>query len=128
MLADAVRAYVVDYGSSVIRGGIAPAEDFLRHQLVETGVHLKIEGGSDHHQVQLGLVSVRPAPTTGAGKTTVLVSRQGGDLLIAWEHDGLLSYRETRGEGWTSEFVLQPQNADGWTAAYQALRDRIADR
>jgi len=125
-LAESVGVHVASFGGSVIRSGIAPVADFLRQQLVDVGNRL--EGGSDHHQVQLGLVSGRPAPTTGAGKTTVLVSRPGGDLLVAWEHDGVISYRETRGESWSSEFVLQPQSADGWTAAYQALRDRINDR
>ena len=72
---------------------------------------------------------MRPIPATGAGKTTVLVSAKAAThLLVSWEHDGLLSYRETRGDGWSNEFVLQPQNADGWTAAYQALRDRISNR
>lgn len=125
-LAASVGARTAIFGSNVLRSGIAPVENFARHQLVDFGN--RVEGGLDHHQIQLGLVSARPAPATGAGKTTVLVSRPGDDLLVAWEHDGVLSYRETRGDDWSQEFVLRPESADGLTAAYQALRDRIRDR
>jgi hypothetical protein len=126
-LADAVRVRVLDSGAKLIRSAVSPVADFMRHQAVELGNRLET-GPTAHHQIQLGLLSARQVPATGGGKTSVMASRSGKNVLVAWEHDGLLSYRETRGEGWSSEFVLRPQSADGWIAAYQALRDRISDR
>ena len=125
-LAPTLRTRVAEFGASFIRSGIAPLTDFARQQMTDIGNRL--ESGSIDHQILLGLMSDRPMPATGVGKTSILVSRSGNSLLVAWEHDGLLSYRETRGNGWSGEFALQPQKADGWTTAYQALRDRISDR
>ena len=125
-VSDEARLRLLDYGARFVSSGIAPIRDFARHQLIDFGNRMVIVPLP--HQVRLGLVSAPAAPATGAGTTNLFVSRKGTNMLIAWEHAGLLSYRETRGEGWSSEFVLQPQSADGWTAAYQVLRDRIGDR
>jgi hypothetical protein len=125
-LADDARAQLLDFGDRCVVAGINPLEDAARAQLLDFGDRLQTTPLPD--QVRVSLTSARPLPATGAGKTAVFISRTGKNLLVSWEHDGVLSYRESKDGGWSQQFVLRPTGPDGLAAAYQALRDRIADR
>jgi hypothetical protein len=76
--------------------------------------------------VQLHAVSSRPAPLTGQGTNTLVLSEDATRVLTAWETAaGDLRYRESTDTGWTQPITLTLKGSLTRDAAYKLLDQRL---
>jgi len=80
------------------------------------------EDAASLHQIELCLVSDRPAPEIGPGPVTLSASESGAEVLVLWEEDDrTLRYRLSEGAGWS-----EPHTADlGASLDMEAAKDYL---
>ncbi len=122
-LADQVAATVEGAEEELSPAGIAVIADKLRGQIVLIGFRIGLgglanpgepeiitvgqsaTGGESSHHYQITVVSDRPAPEVGAPADLIL-SESGENLIVAWEAEGRITYRESLGDGWSEAISI----------------------
>lgn len=122
----------------------------VRHQIIEVGADLDLRGAKPslgrtkvvevatqtaHPEVvappSLIKVSTRsehPAPVVGDGPVRLHLSSTGDEVVVAWEAEGLLVYRESRNGGWTPPRALAIDDSLEIDEAHQLLSNRVRSR
>lgn len=126
-MGEKARHQIVDFGARMIAQGLTGAEDRTSAWLAEFGSeqYPAVENGQPLHALRVRLVAARPAPRTEAGVTSVFLSENGVDALIAWQVDSMVRYCEESNGEWSEIRQLQ-LNADLSLAhAFELLSARV---
>ena len=101
-LADAARAQIIDLGASAI-GGRGGRHQNLAQQITEVMASPTAEPTVDKpgHALFVATVTNLPIPETGTAVPNVYTSAKGDSLLVSWEQDDKIQYRESTEDGWT---------------------------
>ena len=146
-LADKVEATVLELPGQ----GITEAEaDEVRHQIIEVGAHLDLRGSEPvagrtkvvevepqsldgsvrppSSLLRVATSSERPAPEIGDGPVRLHLSESGEELLVTWEKDDALVYRETVAGGWSEARELALGESFDAEQAHEILANRVRYR
>lgn len=130
-LADDARELAIEVGNEVaVSSVVDPSDPDLR---ILTADLSGLLGGAEEPRAQVVSVrgrSDRPAPAIGDGPTTIHISRDGLDLLIAWQDEeaGQLHWVESRqrtGGTWSETFSLTLGESLSLEAAHELLARKI---
>ena len=141
-LGDAVRAHIITGGipasnltalgndarSFLLQSSAALADSGLvgPEVLNSTFIEQPAEPGLASQFVQLHAVSTRPAPLTGPGANSLVLSEDATRVLAAWETAaGDIRYRESTATGWTAPITLTLKGSLTRDAAYKLLDQRL---
>lgn len=124
-LADAIRAQIVDFGARFTPGQVRRLADTIRAQIVDFGAGaLGGRGGRQQnlvyritevmatptaeptvdkpgHALAVHTAVDLPIPDTGDAVPNIYTSAHGDSLLVSWEDDDKILYRESTEDGWT---------------------------
>lgn len=107
-LADRIRAQIIDLGSRMTDGAFERVQGKNAATVLELptrdGATLEAAGG---HHIRVAVTSSRKAPTTGRNDVAIHLSPNGREVLVSWVQDGVVHYRESRGEGWSTARPLR---------------------
>lgn len=132
-LAEDLRNFGIDVSNEIYSTTIIDSGD-PSSTIVQIDIGDFIEGLEGPQPAQLLEIDVRcelPAPAIGEGPTTIHASRDGRDLLIAWEDEegGAIHYTEShhnRGDGaWSESLSLALDEALSAELAHHLLRQKI---
>lgn len=127
-LADAARAHIVHVGARLDREGLSVVHRDTRSQVLE--VPLSVGSADDSvgaHYFEVRLVSQRPIPVTGNDEVFVYLSRNGEDLIVAWDEENSVGYRESRGSEWSETLRLELGSQLTRSEAHRILDRRLGD-
>lgn len=116
MIADKIRAHVVVVGS---RFRVAGLEDTHASDVLEIP---SSDGG--FHALNVSVISNRVAPDVG-GSAELFLSESGRNVIVTWEGDGVIHYRESAGDGWSEPGVIELTEDLDRDAVYQMLSERV---
>lgn len=124
VIADRARMHIIDLGAKLSDRG-------LRSSAASSTAQIKEIPGQDPlgdpplQLLNFRLVASWPSPEVGAGPLRYFPARSGRGLLIAWQEDGKVRYRETQGDAWSStkEIALSPSMNS--SRAYRILEARM---
>lgn len=100
-IADKARAHIVIFGAQFGPDGLANGGE---SQILEVGQ--SASGGAPYQYIKVTPISDRVAPEVG-GPAELILSESGESVIVAWEADGLVHYRESQGEGWSEISVIE---------------------
>lgn len=126
-LGEKARHQIVDFGVRMMAQGLTGAEDRTSAWLAEFGSeqYPATDDGQPLHALRIRLIAARPAPRTEAGTTSVFLSENGEDALIAWQVNDMVRYCEESNGEWSEIRQLQ-LNADLSLAhAFELLSARV---
>ncbi|MCB1035428.1 MAG: hypothetical protein KDD47_16515 [Acidobacteria bacterium] len=126
-LADAASNLVVELGNQLLGDRLVNVAGSLRAQIIELGD--RTGGQEPPHIFALRVLSSRPAPITPAAPTSLFLSSDGREVLVAWQGEERLGYVESAGDGWSDEasLGLGPDGLD-LGAALHILQQRAESR
>ncbi len=119
LIADDIRAQIVVIGSRIGQGGVANPRESEIIEVGQTAI-----GGGPYHYYQISVVSDRPAPEVG-GPAELMLSESGQDLIVTWEADGAVYYRESEGDGWSETHAIELNEDLDRETVYRMLEDRV---
>lgn len=123
-LADKVRAELIGIGSRIGPNGVA---DFGDVQFLELSPGV---GGDElGHLLKVTPVSSREAPQVD-GEASMWLSESGRHVLVTWEDDHGIYYRETLDDdaGWSEVGTIALDNGLGREEIYRTLAERVRSR
>ncbi|MEM7356975.1 MAG: hypothetical protein AAF657_39540, partial [Acidobacteriota bacterium] len=100
-IADKVRAQLIIFGTRFGNGGLAEADE---SQIIEVGHPASSEG--PYQYVKVTPISDRVAPEIG-GTAELFISRSGQSVIVAWEDEKAVYYRESQEEGWSEVSAIE---------------------
>jgi hypothetical protein len=109
-LAGRVRGHLIDLGAQLDRNGLTQVTNPARGHLIDLGFDPQVEPpphSPRSHDLVIRTVTSISAPVSGPGNHSMYLSNDGGQALIAWSQDDLVSYRETQGDGWGDVLTLR---------------------
>jgi hypothetical protein len=102
-----VDSAVLDSGAEALTADLVRQGSAARSHIVHIGREVKLGGfGSTRHLAAVRVLSVRWAPATSEGTTTILLSDDGRDAIVAWRAENSLLYTESVGDIWTTPRIL----------------------
>ncbi len=106
-LADAIRAQIIDLGADTL-GGRGGRQQTAAYRIAEVMATPTAEPTVDEpgHALALRTAVDLPVPDTGDAVPSVYTSARGDSLLVAWEQNGKVFYRESTEDGWTEVLSL----------------------
>ncbi len=120
-IADKVRAGIVVIGSKIDLGGLANPRD---SEIIAVGQSATV-GGEPRHYFQITAVSDRQAPEVGAPAELIL-SESGENVIVAWEVEGHIAYRESSGDGWSEANSIEVTGDLDREAIFRMLSERVS--
>ena len=126
-LGEKARHQIVDFGARMIAQGLTGAEDLTSAWLAEFGSeqYPEVDDGQPLHALRVRLVAARPAPGTEAGATSVFLSENGVDALVAWQVDTVVRYLEESNGTWSAIRQLQLSPDLSLEHAFDLLSARV---
>lgn len=122
---DAARAQLIDVGFRLTDGEMRRVNRQARAQLIDVGI---VGGGMPRnhpHVLRSSLVSTRILPPSTA-PPQILLSSDGGNLMLVWKEPGLLRYRSTSSEDrWTPAQQIQLTDHLNADRALTVLQERL---
>lgn len=128
-MAERTRGVLVEIGSGFDHAPIRRVYAGERAQMIGVGRHL--EGPARSHDLRLRVAAERTPPPETRGPTSLFLSGDGEDALVAWEVDGVVHFRESdRGaeSGWGPVRALGVTAGDDPSLIVELLRDRVRSR
>jgi hypothetical protein len=124
VLGNEIWAEIIAVGSAVGQNGLAESEDF---HLVEISSPVDVEGA--RHLLKVTPVSSRIAPEVD-GEATLWLSESGHHVLVTWEDERAIYYRESLADedGWSEVGILELGNGLGRDDIYRTLAERVRTR
>ncbi len=116
-IADEVRAHIVLIGREIRVGGLM---DFSESEILTLGP----SASGRHHYLSASVVSDRPAPEVG-GPAELLLSESGRNVIVTWEEEGRVYYRESQGEEWSEAGEIELSEDLDRDAVYRMLEERV---
>lgn len=99
---DGARAQLIDVGFRLTDGRVRRASGDARAQLIDVGARSDGPRRSHRHDARSTMVSNRRIPNLSS-TPEILVSRQGGTLILAWSDAERVHYQEsTSDSGWSA--------------------------
>jgi len=151
-LADQIRAQIIEIGSRYSPGQIRRLGDAIRAQIIEIGADaLGGRGGRQQnlayritevmatptaepsvaepgHALAVHNAADLPVPDTGDAVPSVYTSSHGDSLLVSWEQDDKILYRESTVDGWTDILSITLGPTMTREQAEQILAQRAKNR
>lgn len=126
-LGEKARHQIVDFGARMIAQGLTGAEDHASAWLAEFGAeqYPETDDGQPLHALRVRLVAARPAPRTEPGTTSVFLSENGVDALIAWQVNDMVRYCEESNGDWSAIRQLQLSADLSLEHAFDLLSARV---
>jgi hypothetical protein len=84
--------------------------------------------GAPATQLRIVRTSARPTPATGTEDVNLYLSGNGREVLVSWLQNGMVYYRESRGQGWSEVRPLRLGNELDLERARELLERRADDR
>jgi hypothetical protein len=78
--------------------------------------------------IKVSTRSEHPAPPVGDGPVRLHMSGNGDEVVVTWEADGLLIYRESKNGGWSPPRALMIDESLEIDEAHQLLSNRVRSR
>ncbi|HVS63130.1 MAG TPA: hypothetical protein VMT85_06450 [Thermoanaerobaculia bacterium] len=126
-LAEAVYEDILAVGTDALDSGrrLRVGGD-VRASIVPIGRSALADGNLDH-RIRIGRVSRHPLPSLRVGRSHVMPSRDGRRVIVAWEEEDRLSFRETSREGeWSALSNLRIDSHLDLPSALDLLERRIS--
>ncbi|MCP3959812.1 MAG: hypothetical protein GY719_18340 [bacterium] len=118
-IADGVRGHIVIIGAHIGSGGLG---DSGESQILEIGQ--AAAGGAPYHYLEVSVVSDRKVPEIdGVGE--LILSESGRNVIIAWEQDGAVFYRESIEESWSEPVMIELSESLDRETVFQMLEERV---
>ncbi len=118
-IGEKLRAQVIVIGSRIGSGGLANPRESEIIAVAETAT-----GGEPRHFYQITVVSDREAPEVG-GPAELLLSESGENVIVAWEAEGHILYRESLSEGWSEASSIELNDDLDRETVYRMLSERV---
>lgn len=129
VLADRIRAQITDLGARMTDRGFDRLGAKSSSQVVEFPKgDTESELVAPPNLIRLTLAAVRPAPATGEGEHSVFLSRDGRQVVVSWHEEGVVYYRESRGQGWSELRRLSLGTELDLARAHEILAQRADER
>lgn len=124
-VADTARSVIIDLGARLSGRGLRG--DSVAQKITEVARQSEADATpSPAHLLQFRVVSSRLAPRVGSEGLRVFVSEDAEDLLIAWQGEAGLQYRETRDDGsWSEMRETKLGGSLNAERAYEILEQRV---
>ncbi len=119
-ISDRLRAQVIVIGSRIDPGGLADPRDSDIIAVSETAT-----GGEPLHHYQITVVSDREAPDVG-GPAELLLSESGQNVIVTWEEEGQVFYRESLSEGWSDASSIELTDDLDRETVHRMLSERVS--
>ncbi len=128
-LADAIRSQIIDLGAGVL-GGRGGRQQNLVYRITEVMATPNAEPTVDNpgHALALRTAVDLPVPDTGSAVPSVFTSAHGDSLLVSWEQDDKILYRESTEDGWTDVLSITLGPNMTRAQAEQILAQRAKNR
>ena len=144
-IADQVRAMIAEEHGELSAEGIVDFSEKMGAHIIHMGVRMKSNGldsaeateiieigqsgsgGGPYHHLKVSLLSDREPPEVG-GAATLYLSRSGQDVLVVWDEDGSVCYRESEGDEWSDLQSIELSEDLDRDTVYQILAERILNR
>ena len=118
-IGDKIRAQIIVIGSRIGAGGLAnPRES----EIIVVGE--SAAGGEPLHYYQVTVVTDREAPEVG-GQAELMLSDSGQNVIVAWEAEGHVVYRESLEDGWSDPSSIELTDDLDRKTVYRMLSDRV---
>ena len=122
-IAEKARAQIIDTGARLTRGPRLMVDKSSTY-IVE-GDPVAEQGG---RLSQYRILSVRDTPHLPERAIRTLTSGTGEDLVLAWDVDGAVRYRQSQGSGWSDVRTLTVDASLSREQAYEILQKRLDRR
>ena len=122
-IAEKARAQILDTGARLTRGP--------RLMVDKSTTHIVEAHGPDTEEGRLSqfrVVSVRTTPGLPDRAIRTLTSGTGEDLVLAWDVEGAVRYRQSQGSGWSEVRTLTLDATLSREQAYEILQRRLDRR
>lgn len=128
-LADAIRSQIIDIGAGAF-GGRGGRQQNLVYRITEVMASPTAEPTVDQpgHALSLHTAVDLPVPDTGDAVPSVYTSAHGDSLLVSWEQDDKILYRESTADGWTDVLSITLGPTMTREQAEQILAQRAKNR
>ncbi len=118
-IAEQIRAQIVVIGLRIGPGGLANP---LGSEIIAIGESATAE--DPQHFYQISVTSDRPAPEVG-GPADLMLSESGRNVIVTWEEEGYVFYRESVNDGWSDPSSIELTEDLGRGAVYRMLAERV---
>ncbi|MCB1056791.1 MAG: hypothetical protein KDD11_14915 [Acidobacteria bacterium] len=126
--ADTIRGNIIDIGSNLFGGEFARLYDSDSYFISEISTPDASAPQTHSHFLSLRVVSQRPLMDTDQAPAAIFLSESGEQVLVAWEGDGRLLYRESTSAGWSDLRSLELGDRLDAESGYQILQERTRTR
>ncbi len=127
-LADKIRAQISDLGARLTDRRLMTRSDTDTVPMVEDLARDETAAPVPTSQILVLVTSVLPSPATGSDEVALHLSRNGRETLVSWLADGIVFYRESRGQGWSAPRPLHLGPNLDLAHAHQLLDQRAEER
>lgn len=130
-LATDLRSHLIDFGFRVEDRGLRrTTADQSSPETIDFEANVDATGELRPvaQVAQLRVVKTWALPAEATPQSVLLLSRSGGEALLAWEHEGTLYYRETAKGEWGPVLHLPSGGALGSDEKLTVLKNRVRNR
>ena len=124
-LAEKIRAQISEIGSRMTDRGFDGLAKKSSLSIIEFPSGSM---GAPATQIRVMRTSARPAPATGTEDVSLHLSGNGREVLVSWLQNGVIFYRESRGQGWSEVRPLRLGNELDLERARELLERRADER
>ena len=118
-ISESVRAGIVVIGSRIGPFGLANPRNT---EIIAVGESATSD--EPKHYFQITVVSDREAPEVG-GPAELMLSESGQNVIVTWEEEGHVFYRESLEEGWSEPSSIELTEDLDREMIFQMLSDRV---
>lgn len=131
-LGDKLRAHMIEIGLTLRRDGASPVRTKSRrssaHVATLQPLGLSEVLASIPQLITVELVSEFELPETGTGPKDLHLSEDARDILVSWNTEDAVEYRESSSEGWTEKHRLELNEQMSLERVREVLARRTAQR
>lgn len=125
-LAERVRHQIVEIGARMTDRGLDRVSAAQRLEIIETSN--SGAAGAPVNLIRVVEASARSTPRTGGGDNALYLSRNGREVVASWSDDGVIYFRESRGQGWSETRPLRLGSELDLGRAREILERRADER
>ncbi len=119
LIGEKIRAQIVVIGLKIGPGGLAkPGNSDIIAAAHPT------DDSEPQHYYQVTVVSDREAPDVG-GPAELMLSNSGQNVIVTWEEEGQIVYRETLIDGWSEPIAIELTGELDRETVYRMLSERV---
>lgn len=129
-IADEARMHIIELGAKLSDRGLRTNSSASVAQIQQLPGSLTLNTDAAHspHLLSFQMVASWSAPEGTAGVLRLFPSKSGNALLVAWEQDGKIKYRETQDADWSAVREIALSSTVNASRAYSILEDRMSQR